>query len=85
MLAGVVEGTLEPSLRSEEAPANDLDGGVRVVVGKTFDRLVKDPEKDVFLEVRMQGTVPRLLVPGAGGSRIRLGLGLGGCEAGSTE
>ena len=56
MLAGVVEGTLEPSLRSEEAPANDLDGGIRVVVGKTFDRLVKHPGKDVFLEVRNQGT-----------------------------
>ena len=52
VLAGVVQGTLEPSLRSEEPPANDLDGHVRVVVGKTFDQMVKDPEKDVFLEVR---------------------------------
>ena len=69
----MVEGTLEPSLRSEEAPANDLDGGIRVVVGKTFDRLVKDPEKDVLLEVRTQGTGARAL-SAMGGGQDRLGV-----------
>jgi hypothetical protein len=29
-----------------------LDGGVSIIVGKNFDSIVKDADKDVLLEVR---------------------------------
>ncbi|KAJ3113427.1 protein disulfide-isomerase precursor [Phlyctochytrium bullatum] len=43
-------GKVEPSLKSEPVP-EDNDGPVKVVVGTTFDSIVKDKSKDVFLEV----------------------------------
>jgi len=50
---GVLDGTFEPDYKSEDIPAEGEDkaGGVQIVVGKTFDKIVKDPTKDVLLEV----------------------------------
>jgi len=42
-------GALTPTLKSEEAPA-DNSGPVKVVVGTTFQEIVLDIEKDVLLE-----------------------------------
>ena len=46
-------GSAEVDYKSEEVPEGDAawDGHVRVVVGKTVDSIVKDPKKDVLLEV----------------------------------
>jgi len=44
-----VDGKLEPTIRSEEIPA-DNSGPVKVVVAKSFDQIVKDPTKDVLVE-----------------------------------
>lgn len=46
-----MDGSLTPEYRSEEVPSKGIDGEVVVVVGKSFDSVVKDPKKDVFLEV----------------------------------
>lgn len=48
---GILEGTVEPDYKSEDPPEADKDGDVQIVVGKTFDKLVKDAKKDVLLEV----------------------------------
>jgi len=50
-IAGILEGTVEPDYKSEDPPEEDKDGEVQIVVGKTFDNIVKDPKKDVLLEV----------------------------------
>ncbi|CAD7697735.1 unnamed protein product [Ostreobium quekettii] len=50
-VAGVLDGTVEPDYKSEDIPEDDMDDGVQIVVGKTFDKIVCDPEKDVLLEV----------------------------------
>lgn len=50
-VSGVLDGTVEPDYKSEEIPKNDKDGDVQIVVGKTFNGIVKDPKKDVLLEV----------------------------------
>jgi len=42
-------GTLQPTLKSAEPPAEN-DGPVKVVVGKTFNEIVNDPTKDVLVE-----------------------------------
>jgi len=42
-------GTLEPTIKSEEIPA-DNSGPVKVVVAKNFDQIVNDPTKDVLVE-----------------------------------
>lgn len=49
----VLGGSAEVDYKSEEVPEGDAawDGHVRVVVGKTVDSIVKDPKKDVLLEV----------------------------------
>lgn len=49
----VLEGTAEVTYKSDEIPEgeNATDGEVVVVVGKTVDTIVKDPTKDVLLEV----------------------------------
>jgi len=47
---GLVDGTLEPYLKSEDPPA-DNSGPVTIVVGTTFEAICKDPKKDVLLEV----------------------------------
>jgi len=46
---GWEDGSLAPTLKSAEPPA-DNDGHVKVVVGKTFNEIVMDPAKDVFVE-----------------------------------
>jgi len=47
--AGFLANTLSATVKSEEPPA-DNDGPVTVVVGKTFDSIVMDNTKDVFVE-----------------------------------
>lgn len=47
----VKEGTAERLLKSAPAPEEPLENGVRVVTGNTFDEIVKDPTRDVLLEV----------------------------------
>lgn len=46
---GYVDGTIEPFLKSQEAPA-DNSGPVTVIVGKEFEKIVLDETKDVFME-----------------------------------
>lgn len=43
-------GDLKPVFKSEEIPANDYDGNVRVLVGKNFEQVVYDETKDVLVE-----------------------------------
>lgn len=45
-----VEGKIEPSLKSEAIPESNSEP-VKVIVGKTFDEIVNDKTKDVFLEI----------------------------------
>jgi protein disulfide-isomerase A1 len=49
--ADFIGGKLTPEYKSAPIPDEPLDGGVSVVVGKTFDKIVKDDTKDVLLEV----------------------------------
>jgi len=42
-------GTLEPTIRSEDIPESN-DGPVKIVVAKNYDQIVKDENKDVFVE-----------------------------------
>lgn len=44
-----LEGQLEPFMKSEEEPDNE-GAGVKVAVGKNFDKLVTKSEKDIFIE-----------------------------------
>lgn len=44
-----VDGKLEPFMKSEDEPDNE-DAGVKVAVGKNFDKLVTKSEKDIFIE-----------------------------------
>ena len=44
-----LDGKIQPYIKSEDVPA-DNDGPVKVVVGKNFDEVVNDPEKDVLIE-----------------------------------
>jgi protein disulfide-isomerase A1 len=48
-LDGFLKGELEPHIKSEEIPAKN-DGPVKVVVAHTFDEIVFDGSKDVFVE-----------------------------------
>jgi len=52
-LRGLIQGylakTLQPTLKSEAEPA-DNSGPVKVVVGKSFDKIVLDNSKDVLVE-----------------------------------
>jgi protein disulfide-isomerase A1 len=50
---GILDGTIQPQLKSEEIPeaGEDVDGHVQIVVGKSFDAIVKDSKKDVLLEI----------------------------------
>lgn len=41
----VADGTAEPQLKSAPVPENDKDGEVTIVVGNTFEQIVKDPTK----------------------------------------
>ena len=47
----VVEGTAPRKTKSAAVPKEPTENGVTVVVGSTFDAIVKDPTKDVLLEV----------------------------------
>jgi len=47
----LMDGTATPDYKSAPVPENDKDGEVTIVVGKTFDAIVKDETKDVLLEV----------------------------------
>jgi len=49
--AGVLDGSVQPEYKSAPIPDEPTDGGVTVVVGKNFDEIVKNAEKDVLLEV----------------------------------
>jgi len=44
-----IAGTLQVDLKSEAVPENN-DGDVKVLVGKNFNDIVKQPGKDVFVE-----------------------------------
>jgi len=44
-----VDGTLKPNVKSQEPPA-DNSGPVKVIVGTTFESIVMDTTKDVFVE-----------------------------------
>jgi len=43
-------GNLEPYLKSEPLPADGNAGPLKVAVGKNFDEVVNDPERDVLIE-----------------------------------
>ena len=45
----VLDGKLAPSLKSEPIPESN-DAPVKVIVGKEFDKIVKDETKDVFVK-----------------------------------
>jgi len=47
----VIDGTAPKRTKSAAVPKDPLDEGVTVVVGSTFDSIVKDPKKDVLLEI----------------------------------
>jgi protein disulfide-isomerase A1 len=47
--AGFVDGTLQPTMKSEAIPEQN-DGPVKIVVGKSFQDIVMDDSKDVFVE-----------------------------------
>jgi protein disulfide-isomerase A1 len=44
-----IDGSLQPHLKTQEPP-KDNSGPVKVVVGSTFDSIVMDKSKDVFVE-----------------------------------
>jgi len=48
-LQGFVDGSLSPTVKSEEIPATQ-DGPVYVLVGKAFESVVMDETKDVLVE-----------------------------------
>ena len=47
----VIDETAEAEYKSADIPAEPLDDGVAVVVGKSFESIVLDKTKDVLLEV----------------------------------
>lgn len=49
--AGILDGTAVADYKSAPIPEDNKDGDVVVVVGKTVDSIVKDPKRDVLLEV----------------------------------
>lgn len=44
-----IDGKLEPFMKSEDEPDNE-NSGVKVAVGKNFEKLVTKSEKDIFIE-----------------------------------
>jgi len=48
-LDDVLAGNLKPHLKSEAVPVPN-DGPVTVIVGTEFDKIVRDPTKDVFVK-----------------------------------
>lgn len=49
-VADVLDGKMTPSLKSEEPSAEDTAGPVTILKGKSFNELVVDNTKDVFVE-----------------------------------
>jgi len=49
-MGAALQGTLKPTLKSEEADPSDTEGPVTVLRGKTFQELVVDNSKDVLVE-----------------------------------
>ena len=47
----MLDGKVDPIYKSQEPPEDDMEDNVKIVVGKTVDSIVKDPSKDVLLEV----------------------------------
>jgi len=47
-LDGVLDGSIKPHLKSAAEP--ETQGDVTVIVGTTFDKIVKDPTKDVLVK-----------------------------------
>ncbi|KXZ47594.1 hypothetical protein GPECTOR_34g753 [Gonium pectorale] len=47
----VLDGTAQAEFKSQPVPEDPYEDGVYVVVGKAVDAVVKDPTKDVLLEV----------------------------------
>jgi hypothetical protein len=41
----VMDGTAQPMIKSAAIPENDMEGDVKIVVGKTLDSIVKDDTK----------------------------------------
>lgn len=52
--SSVLDGTAEAEYKSAPIPDEPTDGGVTIIVGKNFESIVKDEEKDVLLEVSLQ-------------------------------
>jgi protein disulfide-isomerase A1 len=48
-LDGIKDGSVKPFLKSEAVPENN-DGPVTVIVGSEFEKIVKDPTKDVLVK-----------------------------------
>lgn len=48
---GVVDGTAKKFFKSAPEPKEPTEGGVTIVVGNTVDKIVRDPTKDVLLEI----------------------------------
>lgn len=48
---GLLDGSVQPEYKSAPIPDEPTDGGVTVIVGKNFDEIVKNKDKDVLLEV----------------------------------
>ncbi|KAI0983813.1 hypothetical protein GJ496_001519 [Pomphorhynchus laevis] len=46
----VMDGKIEPTVKSEPIPENPTEDDVHVVVAKTFKSIVMDNDKDVFIE-----------------------------------
>lgn len=47
---GFADGNLEPYLKSEPLPADGNAGPLKVAVGKNFESVVNDPDRDVLIE-----------------------------------
>eukprot|EP01026_Neomeris_dumetosa_P075189 TRINITY_DN789_c0_g1_i1.p2 TRINITY_DN789_c0_g1~~TRINITY_DN789_c0_g1_i1.p2 ORF type:complete len:527 (+),score=124.27 TRINITY_DN789_c0_g1_i1:135-1715(+) len=47
---GLLDGTLKARFKSEPVPEDNIEDNVVVIVGKTFDEIVKDKTKDVLVE-----------------------------------
>ncbi|KAI5302928.1 protein disulfide-isomerase precursor [Ascosphaera pollenicola] len=48
-VSGVLEGKIEPSIKSQPIPEKQ-DGPVTILVGKNYDEIVNNDEKDVLVE-----------------------------------
>ena len=56
--ADFVDGELKGEYKSADPPEEPKENGVTVVVGTTVDSIVKDPSKDVLLEIYAPWCLP---------------------------